>query len=138
MKASSVFAAAGFLLATLPSETVSAQDAEFVLANNTGFRVFHVYYWPVTVEGPGPDRLGDNYIPSGSRVTFTPREEACSYHIRVKLEDNQYKEWNSVNLCGLSSIMLNYDYLSEELWASTSTSRSPNMIRSNDELWSGR
>ena len=66
----------GFLLTTLSGGTVSAQNAEFILENNTGFAVYSVYFWPSASESDyrGPDRLGDRIIPSGASHTFTPRD----------------------------------------------------------------
>ena len=132
MKTSSVGALTGFLLATLATGTANAEDTDFILANNTQFSVFYVYFWPVTDDGPGPDRLGRKTLSSGKRLQFTPRDGGCHYNIRVGLENDKYEEWNNVNLCNLSSVTLNYDYLNRELWASTSTSRFPDFTRGEE------
>lgn len=135
MKPCNVCASAGFLLATLAAGTTYAQDAEFILANNTQFSVYHVYFWPVTTDGPGPDRLGRMTIPSGQRIKFSPRDDECSYNICVGLANSEFEEWNNVNLCNLSSVTLNYDNLRQEVWASMSTSSFPDSARRTERDW---
>jgi hypothetical protein len=111
----------GVLLTTLSGGTVSAQNAEFILENNTGFAVYSVYFWPSASESDyrGPDRLGDRIIPSGASHTFTPRDGECTYDIRVTLEGGSLVEqWNNVDLCHLSTVTLHYNYTTQDLWAS--------------------
>jgi len=120
MKTNGVKLTAAFLLSILTGGIASAQDPSFVLANNTGFTVYSVYIWPTGDASPGPDRLGNATISSGDIYAFMPEDDACRFNIRVTLaETDDVKQWNNVNLCRMSTLTLNYNYLDQNLTAST-------------------
>ena len=110
MKTSKFLATTGFLLTALTGGTANAQqNADFILANNTGLTVYSLYISPTGVEDWGPDRLGDGTIASGQSRAFRPRNGGCMYRIRVTLENGYEKQWDDVNLCNLSTLTLSYN-----------------------------
>lgn len=120
MKPSRVWAATGFVLTSLTGGTAWAQDADFVLVNNTPFTVYSVHFWPSNRGFIGPDRLGGETMSSGEAYTFRPRERGCVYNVRVTLQENDYQEqWNEVDLCELFTLTVNYNFRDRDLWVST-------------------
>ena len=111
-------AVAGLALASIGMDA-SAQDTEFRLANNTGFTVRSVFIWPSGETYQGTDRLGKRMIPSGKTQVFEPLDGECEYNVRVTLLDQDAEhQWDDVNLCSLSQLTLNYNYLQQYLWSS--------------------
>jgi hypothetical protein len=118
MKTTGLWAAAAFLSAPLAGNIANAQDANFILANNTAFTVSSVYIWPTGSPYQGPDLLEDTTIDSGDTYPFEPDAGVCTYNIRVVLEAAYQKQWNGVDLCRLSTLTLTYNYLNRNLSAS--------------------
>ena len=118
MKTTGFWAAVAILSAPLAGNVANAQDASFILANNTEFSVSSVYIWPTGTNYQGPDLLGKETIDSGEAYPFAPDAGVCTYNIRVVLQANYEKQWNSVDLCTLSTLTLTYNYLNRNLTAS--------------------
>lgn len=118
MKTNKPLVALGLALASLAGMETHAQNTQFTLANNTGFTVRSVFIWRSADTYQGPDRLGNNMIPSGEYHEFRPRNGGCTYNVRITLlnEDDEY-QWDDVDLCDLSRLTLNYNYLDRQLWS---------------------
>ena len=117
MKPRQILAAGGYLLATFSSGTVHAQNTAFYLANDTQFTVYAVYIWPAGIQYRGPDLLGDDTIGSGRTYSFMPTDGNCHYNMRIKLNNGEEKRWNDLNLCGLTTITVHYNYVDHDLVA---------------------
>jgi hypothetical protein len=119
VKTTQAWATTAFLLTTLTGGNANAQDASFILVNNTEFTVSSVYIWPTGSAYSGSDRLGSATIESGEAYQFVPDDDVCTYNIRVTLAGSDYKkQWNNVNLCNLSTLTISYNYLNRNLTAS--------------------
>lgn len=104
------------MAAALAGGTAGAQSPDFKLANNTPFTVYYVHFWPTSGGIEGPDRLGEDIIPSGATYSFEPRDGGCMYNLRITLEERNYKEqWSNINLCELYTLTLNYNHLNKDL-----------------------
>jgi hypothetical protein len=119
MKTHRVWAATGFLLTALASETSQAQNTFFTMENDTHFTVYAVYIWPSDKASTGPDRLGADTIDSGQSYAFQPTNGDCTYNVRVVLDAAPAKRWDDVDLCALTTLSLHYNFMNEELYASS-------------------
>lgn len=116
MKTSRIWAATGFLLASLGSGAANAQSADFVFTNNTQFTVRTLHFWPTVRDYRGPDRLGAETMESGESYAFSPHDGGCVYSIRIELQEYEHVEqWDDINLCNLYRLTLQYNYRSRNL-----------------------
>ena len=121
MQTTSTWAAMGCLLMAMASSTANAQNTAFRLVNNTQFIVSEVYFWPVSDDERGPDRLGMSVLGSGETVDFGDDEGSrCRYNVLVipRAPSNR-RQWNNLNLCEVSTFTLDYNYTQRELTSST-------------------
>lgn len=120
MKITRVWATMGFLLAPLSGGAANTQNTRFDLANNTAYAVHSVYIWPTGTTDLRQDRLGNYILQGGQSLRVEPHDGGCMYNIRVVLEDDGAEtQWDNVNLCDLSIVILNYDDQNGGLSAST-------------------
>ena len=91
--------------------TVKAQGAQdFTLINKTGVEIYALYVTPHNAKDWGDDILGvDTLVPNGTvDITFSPREKAKFWDLRVEDEDGNFIEWGRLNLLEISTVTLFY------------------------------
>ena len=101
---------AAVLLVTFAGHAL-ASDADFKLANKTGYTIDEVYVSPHSSDSWGRDRMGDNTLDDGETVNiaFAHGGSACHFDIKVKYHDGDKAEWSDVNLCDYEKITLHWD-----------------------------
>lgn len=104
------------ILAVVTAPSLLAGTQDFVLVNHTGVEIYRLYISETTTDEWEEDVLGDNTLPDGERmdITFEGRS-ACMWDVRVEDEEGSAQEWNSLNLCEVSVVVLRCN--SEECWA---------------------
>ena len=104
---------AGFLMC-IPganSSEVSAQGAQdFVVVNRTGVEIYAMYVSPHTTNEWEEDVLGaDTLLPGESLlITFSRKERARLWDLRVEDDEGNYIEWQKLNLLKISKVTLFY------------------------------
>ena len=83
---------------------------DFVLVNKTGVEIYALYVTPHNAKVWGDDILGvDTLVANDSvEITFSRKEKAKYWDLRVEDEDGNYIEWESLNLLEISKITLYY------------------------------
>jgi len=86
----------------------AAQD--FLLVNKTGVEINALYVTPHNANDWGDDILGAETLPAGQSldITFSRKETAKLWDLRVEDEDGAFIEWESLNLIKISSVTLYY------------------------------
>ena len=87
-----------------------AGPQDFVLVNRTGVEINALYITPHNADDWGEDILGTDTLPSGEEleITFSRKEKAKYWDLRVEDEDGAYIEWESLNLLEISKVTLYY------------------------------
>lgn len=91
--------------------TINAQGAQdFLLINKTGVEINALYITPHNADDWGDDILGADTLAHDESldITFSPREKAKLWDLRVEDEDGAYIEWTRLNLIQISSVTLYY------------------------------
>lgn len=85
-------------------------DQDFTLVNRTGVEIYAVYVSPHNEDSWGEDVLGRDTLPNGDSVdiTFSRKETAKYWDIRIEDKDENYIEWDRFNLLEISTIKLFY------------------------------
>ena len=91
-----------------PAANQGAQD--FILVNKTGVEIYALYVTPHNADDWGEDILGvDTLLADESvEVTFSRREKAKLWDLRVEDEDGAFIEWENLNLLKISKVTLYY------------------------------
>jgi hypothetical protein len=100
-----------FGILSFASIAVKAQGAQdFTLVNKTGVEIYALYVTPHNAKEWGDDILGvDTLAPNGTlEITFSPKEKAKFWDLRVEDEDGNFIEWNRLNLLEISTVTLFY------------------------------
>lgn len=86
-------------------------EQDFVLVNYTGVEIYALYITPNTAKQWGDDVLGIETLfhDEMTTITFSPREKATYWDLRVEDEDGNYIEWDKFNLKKISTIKLYYN-----------------------------
>lgn len=95
----------------LSATTAKAQGAQdFLLINKTGVEINALYITPHNSDDWGDDILGADTLAADDslEITFSPRERAKLWDLRVEDEDGAYIEWTRLNLIQISSVTLYY------------------------------
>lgn len=90
---------------------VSAQAAQdFTLVNKTGEEIYALYVTPHNANAWGDDILGaDTLLANESLdITFSRKERAKLWDLRVEDEDGAFIEWENLNLLEISKVTLFY------------------------------
>ncbi len=90
-------------------ERTSSRDStnqNFVMRNNTGQTITHVYVSPITSNNWEEDVLGSNVLPNRQtlRINFDGSEDECNWDIKVNLADGTSREQRNVNLCRVAEV----------------------------------
>lgn len=90
-------------------ERTSSSDStnqNFVMRNNTGQTITHVYVSPITSNNWEEDVLGRDVLPDRQtlRINFNRSEDECNWDIKVNLADGTSREQRNVNLCRVAEV----------------------------------
>ena len=87
------------------------QKLDFTLINKTGFTIDSVFVSPADDNEWGEDVMGKDVLDNGESVeiTFSPKEKACTWDLKVVDSDKDEVEWTDINLCKASEITLQYE-----------------------------
>ncbi len=91
---------------------VSAQAAQdFTLVNKTGVEIYALYVTPHNADAWGEDILGADTLLAGETldISFSRKERAKWWDLRVEDEDGAFIEWESLNLLEISKVTLFYN-----------------------------
>ncbi|MGG5885856.1 hypothetical protein ACLF3G_01880 [Falsiroseomonas sp. HC035] len=99
-------AAVSTLLLGAAIAPASAQcDTRFTLRNDSGQQVNEFYFGPSSNSNWGRDRLGENVLPAGRSVSFTPGGRGGAYDFKVVWANGENAEVMRVNICEASEIV---------------------------------
>ncbi len=103
----------GFLMCapSLLTQGVSAQGAQdFVVVNKTGIEIYALYVTPHNADEWGEDILGADTLLADEDllITFSRKERAKLWDLRVEDEDGNFIEWERLNLLEISQVTLYY------------------------------
>lgn len=109
--------AAFALLAMVAVGAAHAGDQDFVVVNETGVEIHRLYVSPSSSEYWEEDVLGEYTLPIGEslEITFSPKEDAALWDLRVEDADGDFITWEQLNLLEISVVTLHYD--GNEAWA---------------------
>jgi hypothetical protein len=99
-------AAAGPGAAVGRAPQAASRDPSFRLNNTGGRTVREVYVSASTDNGWGPDRLGADVLPPGSRIAVRLPTGQCINDIRVVFMNGQAQEQRGMNTCALTDIQV--------------------------------
>jgi hypothetical protein len=83
---------------------------DFMLHNATGVEIHSLYVSPHSTDDWEEDVLGRDTLPSGESVeiTFSPKERAAMWDLKVTDKDGDSIEWENLNLLEISEVTLHY------------------------------
>jgi hypothetical protein len=90
---------------------VSAQAAQdFTLVNKTGVEIHALYVTPHNADEWGEDILGADTLLANETldISFSRKERAKLWDLRVEDEDGAFIEWENLNLLEISKVTLFY------------------------------
>ncbi|MBL6079913.1 hypothetical protein JMJ56_17985 [Belnapia sp. T18] len=95
------------LLGALAAGQASAQgcDTSIEVVNNSGAQVDELYFNPTSNSNWGRDRLGENVLTAGRKVSFRPGRGG-NYDFRVVWNGGREAEIRSVDICQVSRIVV--------------------------------
>ncbi len=91
---------------------VSAQGSQdFMLVNKTGIEIYALYVTPHSAKEWGEDILGVDTLAAGETldITFSRKERAKLWDLRIEDEDGNSIEWENINLLEIASVTLYYN-----------------------------
>lgn len=114
--AATAFAALTFATA---GSALAQGKQDFTLVNRTGYAIHEVYVSPSKADDWEEDVLGRDILDNGESVdiSFSRKEKACSWDVRIVFEDEDDAEWTGFDLCKVSKISLSYDRKRGVTWA---------------------
>ena len=118
MKSLIAFVVGLFLLAG----QAAAQNADFVLANATGYPIRELYVNSSKSEEWGDDILGKHVINNQEewKISFTKKGNVCRQDMKIVFDDDGSEVvWEGLNLCEINKITLTYDRRSGKTTART-------------------
>ena len=88
-----------------------AGDQDFTLVNSTGVEIHALYVSPADKNEWGKDILGKDTLASGqtAEITFSPKEEAENWDLRVEDSKGNSIEWTDLDLTEISKVTLHYE-----------------------------
>ena len=95
-------------MAAVSGKAQGAQD--FTVVNKTGVEIYALYVTPHNADAWGDDILGvDTLAANGTLdITFSRKEKAKFWDLRVEDEDGNFIEWEKLNLLEISTVTLFY------------------------------
>ena len=97
------------LLLASPNASVAGEQ-DFTLVNSTGVEINALYVSPADKDDWGKDILGKDTLPDGqsAEITFSPKEEAEKWDLRVEDKAGNSIEWSDLDLTEISEVTLHY------------------------------
>lgn len=93
------------LLAATAAPAFAQCDTRFTLRNNSSTQVNEFYFGPSSNSNWGRDRLGENVLPAGRQMTFTPGGNGGAYDFKIVWANGETAEVMRVNICEASEII---------------------------------
>ena len=90
---------------------INAQSAQdFTLVNQTGVEIYALYITPHNAGEWGDDILGVDTLAIGKTldITFSRKEKAKFWDLRIEDEEGNFIEWESLNLLQIDTLTLLY------------------------------
>ena len=83
---------------------------DFTLQNRTGLVIMELYVSPDEADDWEEDVLGRDVLKHNESVdiAFARSEKSCDWDLKIKDEDGDEVEWDSLDLCAASHITLMY------------------------------
>jgi len=100
-----------FYLPSAATVEVSAQAAQdFTVVNKTGVEIYALYVTPHDADDWGDDILSVDTLAVGKTVdiTFSRKEKAKFWDLRIEDEEGNFIEWESLNLLQIDTLTLFY------------------------------
>lgn len=97
--------AATLLAAAATPAFAQGCDTRFTLRNNSGAQVNEFYFGPSANANWGRDRLGENVLPPGRSMSFTPGGRGGNYDFKLVWANGETAEVMRVNICEASDIV---------------------------------
>lgn len=91
--------------------SVRAQAAQdFTLVNKTGVEIYALYVAPHDVDDWGDDILGRDTLEINGTldITFSRKEKATFWDVRIEDKDGNFIVWDSLNLTAIDTLTLFY------------------------------
>ena len=94
-----------------PSSAAEGGKQDFMLHNETGVEIHNLYVSPHGEDEWGEDILGRDTLASGQSVeiTFSPKEKAANWDLKVTDQDGNSIEWENLNLMEISEVTLHFN-----------------------------
>lgn len=93
-------------LALLAGQALAQPNPSFNLVNRTGRVIERAYASPASQDTWGPDRLGENMLPSGRAAPIRlPADGNCIYDVRVEYQGGGEDEQRGVNTCNIVDVV---------------------------------
>ena len=100
------------VVSTALSTPIVAQQSklDFTLLNRTGLIITELYVSPDEADDWEEDVLGRDVLKHAESldITFARTEKSCDWDLKIKDEDGDEIEWDSLDLCAASHITLLY------------------------------
>ena len=99
------------ILSVAAAPALAAQQ-DFELVNRTGYTISEVYVSETGEKSWGEDILGKDTLGNKQSVelSFDRNADACKWDLKVVYElDDETAEWDSFNLCKVSTITIYYN-----------------------------
>jgi len=95
-------------IAAISANAQGQQD--FLLVNKTGVEIYALYVTPHSAKDWGDDILGADTLAVNDslEITFSPREKAKFWDLRIEDEEGNFIEWDKLNLLEISKVTLYY------------------------------
>ena len=100
------------LVGLMAQSPIVAQNSklDFTLQNRTGLVIMELYVSPDETDDWEEDVLGRDVLKHNESVdiAFSRSEKSCDWDLKIKDEDGDEVEWDSLDLCAASHITLMY------------------------------
>lgn len=95
-------------ISAISAAAQAAQD--FTVINKTGVEIHALYVTPHNAKNWGEDILGADTLPVNQSldITFSPKERAKLWDLRIEDKDGAFIEWDSFDLLEITSVTLYY------------------------------
>ncbi|MBX3291346.1 MAG: argininosuccinate lyase [Acidobacteria bacterium] len=92
------------------SQVMAQGKQDFVLVNRTGVEIYALYVTPHNAKDWGEDILGADTLLNNEEleISFSRKERAKYWDLRIEDEDGNYIEWDRLNLLEISRVTLFY------------------------------
>jgi hypothetical protein len=107
----SKFPLAALSLFAMLATSAFANDVDFKMVNETGYKIDSVYVSRASSDSWGKATMGKDALDDGNAVniTFPHSGTPCKFDIKVKDSDGDTAEWANVDLCEYETISLFWD-----------------------------